>query len=217
MNVALEAAASGHLVIGGFSAHTATDAIDRIIDLYRAGTSPAGAARARRHPPRHRRAGAAAQDRRRTRRRARGAPRIRRRWPASSPKEDVAAADGDRRRPTLGMMPLNDALVGFVQSGAVDVREAYRRSPRSRRASSPCSSVRASTRRASNARLISRTRTRNRPRVRVLRSAIARPTVQFLQHERQDVLFREIADRRRRRAARSDSTTRGRGCGWRGR
>ena len=25
-----------------------------------------------------------------------------------------------------GMMPLNDALVGFVQSGAVDVREAYR-------------------------------------------------------------------------------------------
>jgi twitching motility protein PilT len=33
MNVALEAAASGHLVIGGFSAHTATAAIDRIIDL----------------------------------------------------------------------------------------------------------------------------------------------------------------------------------------
>ncbi len=25
-----------------------------------------------------------------------------------------------------GMTPLNDALVGFVQSGAVDVREAYR-------------------------------------------------------------------------------------------
>ena len=25
------------------------------------------------------------------------------------------------------MVPLNDALVGFVQSGAVDVREAYRR------------------------------------------------------------------------------------------
>jgi hypothetical protein len=25
------------------------------------------------------------------------------------------------------MLPLNDALVGFVQSGAVDVREAYRR------------------------------------------------------------------------------------------
>ncbi len=26
-----------------------------------------------------------------------------------------------------GMVPLNDSLVGFVQSGAVDVREAYRR------------------------------------------------------------------------------------------
>src|SRR5207248_9595393 len=34
MNVALEAAASGRLVVGGFSAHTATAAIDRIIDLY---------------------------------------------------------------------------------------------------------------------------------------------------------------------------------------
>ena len=34
MNVALEAAAAGRLVIGGFSAHTATGAIDRIIDLY---------------------------------------------------------------------------------------------------------------------------------------------------------------------------------------
>ena len=34
VNVALEAAASGHLVVGGFSAHTATGAIDRIIDLY---------------------------------------------------------------------------------------------------------------------------------------------------------------------------------------
>src|SRR4029077_17571402 len=34
MNVALEASASGRLVVGGFSAHTATAAIDRIIDLY---------------------------------------------------------------------------------------------------------------------------------------------------------------------------------------
>ena len=28
-----------------------------------------------------------------------------------------------------GMMSLNDALLGFVQSGVVDAREAYRRSP----------------------------------------------------------------------------------------
>jgi hypothetical protein len=34
MNVALEAAASGHLVIGGFSAHNVTESIDRILDLY---------------------------------------------------------------------------------------------------------------------------------------------------------------------------------------
>ena len=34
MNVALEAAASGRLVVGGFSAHTAASAIDRIISLY---------------------------------------------------------------------------------------------------------------------------------------------------------------------------------------
>jgi twitching motility protein PilT len=34
------------------------------------------------------------------------------------------AIEGGRRQ---GMLPLNDALVGFVQSGAVDVREAYRR------------------------------------------------------------------------------------------
>ncbi len=34
------------------------------------------------------------------------------------------AIDGGRKR---GMVPLNDALVAFVQSGAVDVREAYRK------------------------------------------------------------------------------------------
>src|SRR4029078_3796918 len=34
LNVALEAAASGHLVIAGFSAHNATEAVDRMIDLY---------------------------------------------------------------------------------------------------------------------------------------------------------------------------------------
>ena len=65
INVALEAAASGQLVIGGFPAHNTTAAVDRIINLY---------------PPENRRqvqlalaenlrgrrgAGAAAQDRRR--------------------------------------------------------------------------------------------------------------------------------------------------------
>ena len=36
------------------------------------------------------------------------------------------AIEGGRR---YGMMPLNDALVGLVQSGAVEGREAYRNSP----------------------------------------------------------------------------------------
>src|SRR5262249_34198667 len=35
-----------------------------------------------------------------------------------------AAIEGGRRQ---GMLPLNDAPAAFVQSGAVDVREAYRR------------------------------------------------------------------------------------------
>jgi len=36
------------------------------------------------------------------------------------------AIEGGRR---YGMMPLNDTLVGLVQNGSVDAREAYRRSP----------------------------------------------------------------------------------------
>jgi twitching motility protein PilT len=36
------------------------------------------------------------------------------------------AMDSGRKR---GMVPLHDALVAFVQSGAVDVREAYRKAP----------------------------------------------------------------------------------------
>jgi hypothetical protein len=34
--------------------------------------------------------------------------------------------NGGRR---VGMVPLNDALLGLVQAGALDVREAYRKSP----------------------------------------------------------------------------------------
>ena len=36
------------------------------------------------------------------------------------------AIEGGRRH---GMIPLNDALIGLVQSGAVETREAYRQSP----------------------------------------------------------------------------------------
>jgi twitching motility protein PilT len=126
MNVALEAAGSGHLVIGGFSAHNATQAVDRIIDLY---------------APEYRRQiqmaiadqlrGIVAQ----VLLRKNGGGRIAARelllnTPAvasviaeGKTSQLPMAIEGGRRH---GMVPLNDALVGFVQSGVIDPREAYR-------------------------------------------------------------------------------------------
>ena len=57
------------------------------------------------------------------------------------------AIDSGRK---LGMAPLNDALVAFVQSGAVDVREAYRKAD-DKVACWRCCAAKASTRRSSNA------------------------------------------------------------------
>jgi twitching motility protein PilT len=127
INVALEAAASGQLVIGGFPAHDTTTAIDRIINLY---------------PPEYRRQvqlamaenlrGVVAQ----VLVRKNGGGRLAAREillnnPAVSgiiaegrTSQLPLAIDGGRRQ---GMQPLNDALAGLVQSGSVDVREAYRR------------------------------------------------------------------------------------------
>lgn len=124
---ALDAAGSGHLVIGGLPAHTATGAVDRIIDLY---------------PPEQRRnvqlalaenlRGIVAQ----VLLRKPGGGRIAARevlLNTSAVASVIAegktsqvplAIEGGRK---YGMVPLNDALVGFVQSGAVDAREAYRR------------------------------------------------------------------------------------------
>jgi twitching motility protein PilT len=127
INVALEAAASGQLVIGGFSAHDTTTAIDRIINLY---------------PPEHRRQAqlAMAENLRgvvaQVLVRKNGGGRLAAREillnnPAVSgiiaegrTSQLRLAIDGGRRQ---GMQPLNDALAGLVQSGSVDVREAYRR------------------------------------------------------------------------------------------
>ena len=127
INVALEAAASGQLVIGGFPAHDTTAAIDRIINLY---------------PPEYRRQvqlalaenvrGVVAQ----VLLRKNGGGRLAAREillnnPTVSgiiaegrTSQLPLAIDGGRRQ---GMQPLNDALAGLVQSGSVDVREAYRR------------------------------------------------------------------------------------------
>jgi twitching motility protein PilT len=129
MNVALEAAASGHLVVGGFAAHTATGAIDRIIDLY---------------APEYRRQvqfaiadslrGVIAQvllrkiggGRLPAREVLLNTPAVSSVIAEGKTSQLPMAIEGGRR---YGMVPLNDALVGLVQSGAVEAREAYRQSP----------------------------------------------------------------------------------------
>lgn len=127
IGVALEAARSGQLVIAGFPAHNTTAAVDRIINL---------------HPPSDRRQvqlalaenirGIVAQVLLRKTAGGRLAAReILLNTPAVASiiaegrtSQLPLAIEGGRRQ---GMQALNDALVGLVQSGAVDVREAYRR------------------------------------------------------------------------------------------
>ena len=126
MNVAFDASASGHLVIGGFAAHTATEAVDRIIDLY--------------GPDHRRRVQLALAESLRgvvvqILLKKNGGGRVAARelllnTPAVSSviaegktSQLPMAIEGGRR---YGMMPLNDALVGLVQQNIVDGREAYR-------------------------------------------------------------------------------------------
>jgi twitching motility protein PilT len=127
INVALEAAGSGQLVIGGFPAHNTTAAVDRIINLY---------------PPENRRQmqlalaenlrGIVAQvllhktggGRLPAREILLNTPAVAGIIAEGRTSQLPAAIEGGRRQ---GMMPLNDALAAFVQSGAVDVREAHRR------------------------------------------------------------------------------------------
>ena len=183
INVALEAAASGQLVIGGFPAHNTTAAIDRIIDLY---------------PPEYRRQvqlalaenlrGVVAQVL--LRRPAAGG------WPAreillNTPAvasiiaegKDVTVAAGDRRRPPAGHGAAQRRAGGFVQSGAVDVREAYRRAA-DRRGFSRCSSGWASTRRRSSAAAMqpALTQVESEPDVRLARLSLDE-RLQFVQHK----------------------------------
>jgi twitching motility protein PilT len=126
ISVALDAAQSGHLVIGSFSAHTATAAVDRIIDLYA--------------PEQRRQVQLALADCLRgvvsqVLLKKNGGGRVAARevllnTPAVSSviaegktSQLPMAIEGGRR---YGMIPLNDALVGLVQQGVVDGREAYR-------------------------------------------------------------------------------------------
>ena len=126
VNVALEAASRGQLVIGGFPAHTSGRAIDRIIDLY-----PAGQRQRVQLSLAQNLRGVVAQ----VLLRKRGGGRVAARevllnTPAvasvlaeGTTSQLPMAIEGGRKH---GMVPLNDALVGFVQSGAVEAREAYR-------------------------------------------------------------------------------------------
>jgi len=126
MDLALEAAASGRLVIGGFSAHSAAAAIDRTIDLY--------APEDRRHVQL-----ALAKNLRGVVvqvlvHKVGGGRVAAREVLLNTPAVASALAEGKTSQLPMtieggrkhGMMPLNDSLVAFVQSGAVDSREAYR-------------------------------------------------------------------------------------------
>jgi twitching motility protein PilT len=125
--LALDVAASGHLVIAGFPAHSATGAIDGIIDLF---------------PPETRRQVqmALAQTLRGVvvqvlLSKSGGGRLAARELLLNSPAVASVIAEGKTSQLPLvieggrkhGMVPLNDALAGFVQSGAVDLREAFQR------------------------------------------------------------------------------------------
>jgi twitching motility protein PilT len=128
VNVALEAAASGHLVIGGFSAHSATEVIDRIIDFYAPEDRPQMQA-------------ALAEQLRgvvvQVLLRNNGGGRLpARELLLNTPAVASAIAEGKTSQLPMaiengrrhGMVTLNDSLAGVVQSGAVEAGEAYRRS-----------------------------------------------------------------------------------------
>jgi twitching motility protein PilT len=127
MTVALEAAASGHLVIGGFSAHNATESINRIIDLYTPEYTPRQARLALADNLR----GVVAQ----VLLAKAGGGRVAAREVLLN-TASVASAIAEGRTSQLpmaiedgrqhGMVPLNDALIAYVQNGIVDVAEAYR-------------------------------------------------------------------------------------------
>jgi twitching motility protein PilT len=129
IEVALDAAASGRLVICGFPARSASAAIDGIIDLY----PPQQRGRVQLWLAQHLR-GVVAQ----VLLKKSGGGRLAARelllntaavaglLAEGKTSQLPLAIEGGRKH---GMVPLNDALGGFVQSGAVDVREAYRCSP----------------------------------------------------------------------------------------
>jgi twitching motility protein PilT len=128
MNVALEAAAAGRLVVGGFSAHTAAGAIDRIIDLYapeyrgQVQLALADCLRGVIVQVLLRKTGGGRVPAREV---LLNTPAVSSAIAEGKTSQLAMAIEGGRR---YGMMPINDALVSLVQSGVVDAREAYRQS-----------------------------------------------------------------------------------------
>lgn len=129
IDLALQAAASGRLVVCGFTARSATAAIDGIIDLF----PPQERGRVQVWLAQHLR-GVVAQvllkksggGRLAARELLLNTPAVASLLSEGKTSQLPLAIEGAR---THGMVPLNDALGGFVQSGAADVREAYRCSP----------------------------------------------------------------------------------------
>lgn len=125
--LALDAAESGHLVIGSITAYTSTAAIIRVLDQFpperRPGIQLAMAEAVR---------GVVAQV---LLRKSGGGRVAAREVLINTPAVASLIAEGKVSQiPALleagrkhGMVPLNDALVAFVQSGVVDAREAYRK------------------------------------------------------------------------------------------
>jgi twitching motility protein PilT len=125
--VALDAAESGHLVIGSVTAHTTSAAVGRLIETapYERQTQVAlSLSECLR--------GAVAQV---LLRKAGGGRVAARELLFNMPSVAALVAEGKIGQLPLaidsgrkyGMVPMNDALLGFVQGGAVDAREAYRK------------------------------------------------------------------------------------------
>ena len=126
ISVALEAAAAGQLVIGGFPAHTTTSAIDRIINA----CAPEERRQVQLALAENLRGGVAQLLVRRNGGGRLAAREVLLNTPAVASaiaegrtSQLPIAIEGGRR---YGMVSMNDALAGLVQSGSVDAREAYR-------------------------------------------------------------------------------------------
>jgi twitching motility protein PilT len=124
---ALEAASAGHLVIAGLSAHSAASALERIV-----GQAPAERRDALQSLLAESLRGVVGQ----VLLRKTGGGRVAAREVLlnSSPVAQLIAEGKLSQVPLamesgrrIGMVPMTDALVAFVQSGAVDGREAYRK------------------------------------------------------------------------------------------